>query len=237
MEAGAAAYRQTAARDERERLILEHLEDVRHILGRIAARLPADVDRQNLESAGVLGLVEAAGQFDPTRGVEFGAFARLRIRGAILDELRRNCPLPQRMLKRLALVKQAYLRLDPPVTTAAVAHLTGLTVDEVDECRRAAALVRQEPWTDDIGDSLVDRSSADTDGSESLAGLEDRARVADAIERLPQRERLVLTLYYLEDLRLREIAELLKLSESRVSRLLARSEATLKRIVTGAAEA
>lgn len=236
MEAGAAAYRQTAARDERERLILEHLEDVRHILGRIAARLPAEVDRQNLESAGVLGLVEAAGQFDPRRGVEFGAFARLRIRGAILDELRRNCPLPQRVLKRLALIRQACLRLDPPVTSAAVAHFTGLTVDEVDECRQAATFVRQEPWTDEIGDSLIDRSSAEADSTDSLSRLEDRSRLADAIEQLPQRERLVLTLYHLEDLRLREIAELLKLSESRVSRLLSRSEETLKRIVTGAAE-
>lgn len=232
MEAGVAAYRQQVARDERERLILDHLEDVRHILGRIAARLPAEVDRQNLESAGVLGLVEAAGQFDSTRGVDFGAFARLRIRGAILDELRRNCPLPQRILKRLSLVKNAWLRLDPPVTSTAVAHLTGLSVDEVDECRQAAAIIRQEPWTDDIGESLVDRSTSASDGIDSVTRHEDRARLADAIERLPHRERLVLTLYYLEDLRLREIAETLKLSESRVSRLLSRAEESLKLLVT-----
>lgn len=234
MEAGVAAYRQQAARDERERLILDHLEDVRHILGRIAARLPADVDRQNLESAGVLGLVEAAGQFDSSRGVDFGAFARLRIRGAILDELRRNCPLPQRMLKRMSVVKNAWLRLDPPVTSAAVAHITGLTVAEVDECRQAAALIRQEPWTDDLGDSLVDRNSSPSDGIDSVTKQEERARLADAIERLPRRERLVLTLYYLEDLRLREIAETLHLSESRVSRLLSRAEESLKLLVTSA---
>jgi RNA polymerase sigma factor FliA len=228
MEAGVAAYRQVAARDERERLIFEHLEDVRHILGRVAARLPSEVDRQNLESAGVLGLVEAAGQYDPARGVEFGAYARLRIRGAILDELRRNCPLPQRMLKRLALVRQAQLRLDPPATSTALAHLTGLTVAEVDECQQAAALVRQEPWTDEISETLVDESLSDRGGIASLSREEDRSRIADAIEQLPERERIVLTLYYLEDLRLREIAELLKLSESRVSRLLSRAEQTLK---------
>jgi RNA polymerase sigma factor for flagellar operon FliA len=236
MEAGVAAYRQAALRDERERLILAHLEDVRHILGRIAARLPGEVDRQNLESAGVLGLVEAAGQFDPARGVEFGAYARLRIRGAILDELRRNCPLPQRMLKRLALVKQAQLRLDPPVTSAALAHLTGLTVDEVDECQQAATLVRQEPWTDDISNALIDQSNSERDGIATVARQEDRLRLADAIEQLPERERLVLTLYYLEDLRLREIAELLKLSESRVSRLLSRAEQSLKQLFVSAAD-
>jgi RNA polymerase sigma factor FliA len=236
MEAGVAAYRQAAARDERERLILEHLVDVRHILGRLAARLPSEVDRQNLESAGVLGLVEAAGQYDPARGVEFGAYARLRIRGAILDELRRNCPLPQKMLKRLALVRHAQLRLDPPATSAAVAHLTGLTVAEVDECRQAAALVRQEPWTEEISDTLIDESCSDSDGMALIARDEDRSQVADAIEQLPERERMVLTLYYLEDLRLREIAELLKLSESRVSRLLSRAEQSLKQLVAAASD-
>jgi len=231
MEAGVAAYRQTAARDERERLILGHLEDVRHILGRIAARLPGEVDRQNLESAGVLGLVEAAGQFDPARGVEFGAFARLRIRGAILDELRRNCPLPQRMLKRIALIKQAHLRLDPPVTSVAVSHLTGLSVEDVEECRHAAALIRQEPWTEELSDSIARFGDPDGDGLKSASRQEDRARLADAIEQLPERERLVVTLYYLEDLRLREIAEVLKLSESRVSRLLSQAEGLLRQLI------
>lgn len=232
MEAGLEAYRQTAARDERERLILDHLEEVRHILGRIAVRLPGDVDRQNLESAGVLGLVEAANQYDSSRGVEFGAFARLRIRGAILDELRRNCPLPQRILKRMSLVKQASLRLDPPVTTAAVSQLTGLSPEEVEECRKASTLIRQEQWTQDIERQLVDKSAAARDGAASVARDEDRTALADGIEQLPERERLVLTLYYLEDLRLREIADVLKLSESRVSRLLTRAEAQLRGLVT-----
>lgn len=233
MEAGVQTYRQAAARDERERLILEHLEDVRHILARIAVRLPGDVDRQNLESAGVLGLVEAAGQFDPHRGVEFGAFARMRIRGAILDELRRNCPLPQRMLKRLALVRQAQLRLDPPVSTVALAHFTGLSEEEVEECRQFAVLTRQEPWSEELSEQLVD----DRNGGSSADAVERRemqSRLADAIEQLPERERLVLTLYHLEDLRLREIAEVLKLSESRVSRLLSRAESRLRDLVASA---
>lgn len=231
MEAGVAAYRQVASRADRERLILNHLEDVRHILGRIAARLPGEIDRQNLESAGVLGLVEAAGQFDPARGVAFGAFARLRIRGAILDELRRNCPLPQRMLKRMALVRQAQLRIDPPVTVDAVARVTGLSIKDVEECRQAAALVRQEPWSEDLTEALVDLTGSYGEGLESISRQEDRARLADAIERLPERERLVVTLYYVEDLRLREIAELLHLSESRVSRLLKQAEAALRQLI------
>lgn len=230
MEAGLKTYRQVAARDERERLILDHLEDVRHILGRVAARLPAGVDRQNLESAGVLGLVEAAGQFDPSRGVEFGAFARVRIRGAILDEMRRNCPLPQRMLKRLAKVKQAYLRLDAPATTQAVAHFTGLSTNEVEECLEAASVTRTEPWNEDLTLNLADRAP-DRHAQQAVETDEVKSLLADAIEQLPERERLVITLYYLEDLRLKEIGEALKLSESRVSRILTRAENRLRQLV------
>jgi RNA polymerase sigma factor for flagellar operon FliA len=231
MEAGLKTYRQVAARDERERLILDHLEDVRHILGRVAARLPAGVDRQNLESAGVLGLVEAAGQFDPTRGVDFGAYARVRIRGAILDEMRRNCPLPQRMLKRLARVKQAYLRLDPPATTQAVAHFTGMTAHEVEECLEAASVTRTEPWNEDLTLRLADRRAPAGRAEHNVETTEIKRQLADAIEQLPERERLVITLYYLEDLRLKEIGDALRLSESRVSRILTRAENRLRQLV------
>lgn len=231
MEAGLKTYRQVAAREERERLILEHLEDVKHILGKVAARLPSGVDRQNLESAGVLGLVEAAGQFDPSRGVDFGAFARVRIRGAILDEMRRNCPLPQRMLKRLARVKQAYLRLDPPATTQAVAHFTGMSPHEVEECLEAASVTRTEPWNEDLTLQLADRHGPDGRADHGIEIDETKALVADAIEQLPERERLVITLYYLEDLRLKEIGEALRLSESRVSRILTRAENRLRQLV------
>lgn len=231
MEAGLKTYRQVAARDERERLILDHLEDVRHILGRVAARLPASVDRQNLESAGVLGLVEAAGQFDPSRGVDFGAYARVRIRGAILDEMRRNCPLPQRMLKRLAKVKQAYLRLDPPATTQAVAHFTGMSTHEVEECLEAASVTRTEPWNEDLTLHLADRRTPDGRAERAVESSEVKRQLADAIEQLPERERLVITLYYLEDLRMKEIGEALSLSESRVSRILTRAENRLRQLV------
>ncbi|MCA9215890.1 MAG: hypothetical protein KDB27_22645, partial [Planctomycetales bacterium] len=88
-------------------LVVEHLEYVRHILGRLTYNLPANIDIENLESAGILGLVEAAKHFDESRGVPFKGFAYSRIRGAILDELRRNCPLSQQMLRQIAVVRTA----------------------------------------------------------------------------------------------------------------------------------
>jgi RNA polymerase sigma factor FliA len=102
MEAIARAYRQVADRNSRDQLIVDHLDFVRHVLGRIVAGLPKGIDFENLEAAGVLGLVEAAGQYDPAREVPFKTYAFPRVRGAIFDELRRNCPLPQQMLQRWA---------------------------------------------------------------------------------------------------------------------------------------
>jgi RNA polymerase sigma factor for flagellar operon FliA len=86
------AYNQQSVQNQRQQLILTHLSLVRHIIGRLKAKFPRGMDLENLEAAGVLGLVEAANRFDPQRGIRFETFAYLRIRGAVFDELRRNCP-------------------------------------------------------------------------------------------------------------------------------------------------
>ena len=86
-------YQRVATQSKRDDLILSHLPLVKHVIGRLVGELPPGVDVENLESAGVLGLVEAAGKFDPTRNAQFKTYAYLRIRGAIYDELRRNSPL------------------------------------------------------------------------------------------------------------------------------------------------
>src|SRR5438132_1518967 len=100
------------------------------------------MDVENLEAAGTLGLVEAANHFDPDRGVQFKTYAYTRIRGAVLDELRRNCPLPQPMLQRAAKVRQAYEELQQPVTLEALATATQLSADEVADCLAALRLTR-----------------------------------------------------------------------------------------------
>src|SRR5262245_65056886 len=99
MSAAVRSYQDVAVRDRRDALILEHLSVVRHVVGRLLTELPPGLDSENLEAAGMLGLVEAARHFDPNRGVDFRTYAQSRIRGAVLDELRRNCPLPQRVLE------------------------------------------------------------------------------------------------------------------------------------------
>jgi RNA polymerase sigma factor for flagellar operon FliA len=217
---GVKTYTQVAAQSRRDELILEHLPLVRHILGKLAAQLPPGVDVENLESAGVLGLVEAANNFDPERGNQFNTYAYLRIRGAILDELRRNCPLPQQMLERVAQVRRAYKELPPPVTVEALAAATGLNADVVADCLAAIRMTRMvslEGSVATVGTRLDERQERpDTQAERAeLSRL-----LTEAIESLPPRERLIVTLYYKEDLRLKEIGQLMELSESRVSRLL-----------------
>src|SRR5919108_1483276 len=120
MNTATQTYQAVSARSRRDELIVSHLGLVRHTLSRLTAHLPPGVDIENLESAGTLGLVEAASKFDPERGVKFETFAAFRIRGAVFDELRRNCPLPQHLLERVARVRQAYKELPPPVTIEAL---------------------------------------------------------------------------------------------------------------------
>ncbi|MFV0445143.1 MAG: sigma-70 family RNA polymerase sigma factor [Planctomycetaceae bacterium] len=226
MDAAHLVYREVSRRSGRDDLILEHLPLVRHIVGRLAATLPEHVDRANLESAGVCGLVESAANFDPERGVAFSCYAYPRIRGAILDELRRNCPLPQHVLERLALLRAVSARCVHPPTTDELAHTAGLSSREVEDCLRAAQLVRQDPWPEDLADQLpapqVPTPQQQLERSELLSLL------TTAIEELPEQMRIVITLYYRNGLRLREIAEVIGLSESRVSRILSSAEARLR---------
>jgi RNA polymerase sigma factor for flagellar operon FliA len=178
------------------------------------------VDVENLASAGTLGLVEAANQFDFDRGNQFKTYAYPRIRGAMLDELRRNCPLPQHVLERVAKVRKAYQDLPAPVTVEMLTVATGLTADEVADCLAATRMTRMLSF-DGSGEQVATRLDERQEAPEArLERAEERQRLADAIESLPERERMTVVLYYLEDLRLKEIGQVLGLSESRVSRLL-----------------
>lgn len=220
METLENTYQQVAGQSRRDQLIVEHLPLVRHVVGRMLAELPPGLDVENLHSAAVLGLVEAANKFDPTRGVEFKTFASTRVRGAALDELRRNSPLPQEMMQRVSKVRAAYRQLTPPVSVEQLAETTGLSYDEVVDCLAAMRMSRMVSWEDSRQSQVLRLDDAHGQPHSALEQAEQKQQLADAIARLPERERRVITLYYLEDLRLKEIGQVLKLSESRVSRLL-----------------
>ncbi len=219
MQQAKQVYDAVAQKERRDQLIVEHLPLVRHLVGKMVAELPPGIDVENLESAGVLGLVEAAHRFDAGRGVQFKTFAYSRIRGAVLDELRRNSPLPQQLLQQMAQVRQAYEELPPPVTVDALAAATGLSEEEVADCLAAIRMTRWLSW-EELGEPIGTRLD-DPQRPDRLAEKEEQKRLlTEALAALDERKRMIVTLYYLEDLRLKEIAEVLRLSESRISRLL-----------------
>jgi RNA polymerase sigma factor FliA len=220
LETSENAYQQIAGKSRRDELILEHLPLVRHVVGRMLAELPPGLDVESLHSAATLGLVEAASRFDPARGVDFRTFASTRVRGAALDELRRNCPLPQEMVQRVARVRAAYRELSPPVSVEQLAEATRLSLDEVVDCLAAIRMTRMVSLSESSQSQIVRLDDAHEQPYSAMEHDEQKQLLSEEISRLPERERQVVTLYFLEDLRLKEIGQVLNLSESRISRLL-----------------
>jgi RNA polymerase sigma factor for flagellar operon FliA len=210
-------YEEASRRQQRDELIVSHLGLVRHVIGRLAMHFPPGVDAENLEGAGVLGLVEAAHSFDPSVQVQFKTFAYQRVRGSILDELRRNSPLPQHVTERVAVVRKAMEGLTPPVTLDRLAQLTGLSADDVADALAAMRFGRMLAGEAEL-DGRPDPHTEEPDAA--MRQSEERQKLTQELERLPAQQRVVLTLYYNEGLRLKEIGELMKLSESRISRLM-----------------
>ena len=231
MDTATRAYQQAAGEQTRERLILDNVDYVRKILSTLTVGLPPHCDKENLEQAGIVGLVETANSFDPTRGVAFRTYAYPRIRGAIVDEMRKNSPVPQQMLDYISQVKHAYDKLDAPVTPEMLADYTGIKLSKIKQVLEAMRFLKPQNWNDLFCTVHTSwKKNSDTPGS----GLEEeelQSVIADCIEQLPERERLVLTLYFTEDLTLLEIGKVIGISESRASRNLASAKFRLKEMV------
>ncbi len=220
MSHGLDAYRQVQAEQQRESLIMGHLSLVRHIVGRLISKLPNGVDKENLEAAGILGLVEAANKFDAARGIQFQTFAYPRIQGAILDELRRNCPVPQAILERIARLREIHKLFPPPVTIEQLATASGMTEAEVLDTMNAMRLTRMASFENLTKPSELLLSPFEEAPDRLVELHELKTLLSEAISKLPEQKRIVVTLYYFEDLRLKEIGKVLNLSEARISRIL-----------------
>ena len=225
-EPGASPY---AASVDRERLILEHVPLLKHIAGRIAFDLPASVDRDDLIGYGMIGLVQAADAWEPGRGLAFSTFAYTRIRGAILDELRRADFLPRGRREKVRELERAVARLEqttglPPLPEA-IADELGVSLGDVDQillsAKSAACTSLDSDGSGELRGLLSDPSSDDPQGS--VEWLEMKQLLVEAIQALPEQEKSVVTLYYAEELLLREIAEVLGVTESRVSQIHTRA--------------
>jgi RNA polymerase sigma factor for flagellar operon FliA len=224
------AYRKASRENSRERLIVDNLPYVRKILSKLTVDLPSHVDRDGLESAGVVGLIEAANHYDPSRGVTFKTFAYPRIHGAIVDELRKTSPVSQHMLEQIGRLRTAYQELGSPVSPEDLAKHTGMTLEQVQACLEATRFLAPQSWND-LYCTLHSSWRDSSERPERPLELEEIKRVlAECITRLPEKNRLVLTMYHTEDLTLAEIGQVLGYSESYVSRLLSEAEYQLKEL-------
>ena len=232
---GLRMYSRTSERTQQEQLINRYAPLVKRIAYHLLARLPASVQVEDLMQAGMIGLLEASRKYDSGKGASFETYAGIRIRGAMLDEVRKGDWAPRSVHRNTRMVTDAI---------RAVEARTGR--DAKDSEVAAELKLSLDEYYGILGDTMGSRLFSFDDlmeggehgleesGSHELEpgrGLEDqrfRKALADAIANLPERERLVLSLYYDEELNLKEIGEVLGVSESRVCQLHSQCAARLR---------
>lgn len=221
------AYARQCRESLEEKLILDHLPLVRHIVQKVAAHLSRKVDVEDLISAGTVGLVKAARAYDANRDAEFKTYAYIRVRGAVIDELRGRSFIPSAMHRQIHQVQQAYQRFAsengrPPGDEELAAGLgmsTGQLYRILERARKQHflsihGLSEESPA---LGRFIpADRSMSPVAEAERNELL---TRLSEAIQELPRRDRTILLLYYERDLTMKETAKVLGITESRVSQL------------------
>jgi RNA polymerase sigma factor FliA len=236
-------------RDEkaRERLVLAYAPLVKYVAGRMSSGLPSHVEESDLISYGLLGLISAIERFEPEREIKFETFAITRIKGSIIDELRSLDWVPRSVRTKAREIERMNAKLEHQLhrapTDKEMAEGLEVTVEEFQESlvriSNSSVVALDELWTvsDSSGDqvSLLDtiQDPQAADPATEMDTTEMKDRLADAIARLPEREKLVVALYYYENLTLREIGEVLGVTESRVSQLHTKAVLRLKSRLQG----
>jgi RNA polymerase sigma factor for flagellar operon FliA len=234
-------YKETDCQDTRDKLIIHYAPLVKYIASRISASLPQSVDQADLVSYGIFGLIDAIEKYDTSREIKFETYAINRIKGAIIDELRALDWVPRSVRYRARELERVYYELENTLrrvpTDKEVATAMGITIEEHNELLSqlsyTSVLALEELWSvgekDDkvsLIDSIEDTSSPDPAQSFEFEEIKDI--LADAIRKLPEREKTVIALYYYDGLTLREIGEILGVTESRVSQLHTKAVLRLK---------
>jgi RNA polymerase sigma factor FliA len=219
---------------ERDRLVLQHIPLLKHIVGRMNA--PAGVDRDDLYGFGMLGLIAAADSWDAERGLNFSTYAYHKVRGAILDEMRKQDVLSRGKRELLRDVERFVQATEQARGMAPlpeeIAEALFVPVEEIDDalaCARSAGEISLDSDGEEsrLSALLGDPKSEDPVGSAEFAEL--KQLLVEAIEELPEQEKTVITLYYAEELLLKDIGDVLGVTESRVSQIHGRALYKLNR--------
>jgi RNA polymerase sigma factor for flagellar operon FliA len=241
-------FKSTGSDKARDALIVHYAPLVKYVAARLSIGLPSSVDQEDLASAGIVGLMEAVSKFEPGRGYKFESYAAARIRGAIIDDLRTQDFVPRSVRRQARKVEEALsrlqLQLNRTPTDEEVAGEMGVTVRRLRTiyARISTVLFVSLERLLMVGDqagglSLVD-TLADTKAVDPAASLEERelkAFLAEAIAKLPERERTAITLYYYEGLNLAEISAVVGVSQARVSQMNAKSVLQIRSLLNRAA--
>jgi RNA polymerase sigma factor FliA len=231
------AVKQSSRKDklspaERDQLIIRYAPWVKFIALRMAAKLPSHIQAEDLISAGIIGLINALDKFNPAREVQFKTYAQIRIQGAIKDELRALDWASRSMRQKVKRLEHAYAILEQelgrPPASEEVANSLGIEMDEFEEMLddvKGTSLVSLEelgqgPASEDKTNFLEALLTREDQDPLEVLNLQDLKKALSlAIGELPEKERLVLSLYYFEDLTMKEVGKVLNLTESRISQL------------------
>ncbi|OKY74585.1 MAG: RNA polymerase subunit sigma [Desulfobulbaceae bacterium DB1] len=235
--------------DKRNELILTYTPLIKYIASRLASRLPGHVSLDDLISCGIIGLIDAIDKFDVNKNVQFKTYAEFRIKGAMLDELRALDWVPRSIRRKITELEQTYAVLEKkmgrPATDEEVAAQLNMPLEEfhklLDETKSVTfldiELLRQrtpDPLTDAIPEPFL---GIDTDPFAAINLAQIRDLVAQAIDQLPEKERLTVSLYYFNELTMKEIGHVLGYTESRISQMhskaMLRLRTKLKKALSG----
>lgn len=231
---GSSHNYRTISDDEREELIRSFLPLVKRVVHRLAGRLPAEVDVKEMLNSGIIGLVDALEKYDPRHETNFSTYAQFRIRGAILDSFRSQDWAPRSLRHKAHQLENAYMRIEQelgrPADDAEVAGSLGIDVDillkMLTEVSAVVMLSFEELGFGHGEERFLAEEYLPSTKQDPLSDLLDGERVeivARALDRLPEKERLVITLYFYEELNLKEIGEIIGVTESRASQIRSRA--------------
>ena len=221
-------YSNVAASDNYsgEDLVAENVDLVKRIAQHLIARLPATVDIDDLLQSGMVGLLEAANNFDPTRGASFETYAGIRIRGSMLDDIRKHDWTPRSVHHKYRKVAEAIHEIESetgrPAKSEEIAAKLDITVDEYHKVLADSSGSRLFSLDETLDEPTLSRATPKSDTAlpeQELYQSQFRELLAEKINQLPERERLVLSLYYERELNLKEIGQVLDVTESRVCQI------------------
>jgi RNA polymerase sigma factor for flagellar operon FliA len=222
-------------------LITQNVDLVKRIAHHLIARMPSNIDVDDLMQSGMVGLLEAANNFDPSRGASFETYAGIRIRGSMIDDIRKHDWTPRSVHHKYRKVSQAISSIENelgrPARSEEIANRLDITVDEYHRIladSSSSRLLSLEESLDDPNLLRLSPKSASETPEQEFSRSQFREQLAEHIRQLPERERMVLSLYYEQELNLKEIGQVLDVSESRVCQIHGQAMLRLRSAVSKA---